>query len=80
MTNQPEDIYSVTLTLSDFVPVLNALVVSHLIYLSVTKPTVQQFFLPRAKHLLVFLDILFVLMHVKPGTFCQFTVLLLISV
>jgi len=53
--------------------------VSHMIYLSSTKPTVQQCFHPSATHFLCkyttpsLLDILFVLM-VKLGTFCQFTV------
>jgi len=53
--------------------------VSHLIYLSLTKPTMQQHFHPSAKHCftstshLVLLDILFVL-KVNLGNFCQFTV------
>jgi len=53
--------------------------VSHLIYLSLTKPTMQQCFHPISKHLLYrcitpsLLDILFVL-KVKVRLFCQFTV------
>jgi len=53
--------------------------VNHLIYLGLTKPTMQQRFHPSAKHCftsishLVLLGILFVL-KVKLGIFCQFTV------
>jgi len=55
--------------------VLNTLIVSHLIYLSLTKATMQQCLHPNAKHLLYrfvtpsFLVILFVLMLVTIGTF-----------
>jgi len=51
--NQSKNIYSVTLIkLCGFVPVLNHWFVSHQIYISSTKHTMQQCFHPRAKHLL----------------------------